>query len=223
MFNVESTLLSLAAQRPLFHSEADFQHAFAWRIHEIASTAKVRLEYKPFPDERIFADLWIVEQDGITAIELKYLTGACDAFVGGERFAIRHQGAVDLGRYDILKDLVRMERVVEHFPGSRGFVIALTNEPAYWRPALRTTTVDAAFRIHDGQTVAGALSWAAHTGGTMRGRERSLEIRGTYMIQWKDYSAVPDVRLGTFKYLLLPALPDTRTALSSDHGWGAAD
>ena len=30
VFDVEAVLASLAAKRPVFHSEADFQFAFAW-------------------------------------------------------------------------------------------------------------------------------------------------------------------------------------------------
>ena len=37
-------LSALAEQRPVFHSEADFQHAFAWEIHQQLPMASVRLE-----------------------------------------------------------------------------------------------------------------------------------------------------------------------------------
>ncbi len=54
----------LAKVRPVFHNEADMQHAFAWAIHKSQSTWKVRLEYRPsqFRD-RAYIDIWLVGPD----------------------------------------------------------------------------------------------------------------------------------------------------------------
>ena len=58
----------------MFHSEADFQHALAWQIHEAAPESQVRLEVSVIPVEaqRMFLDIWL-PVEGI-AIELKYKT-----------------------------------------------------------------------------------------------------------------------------------------------------
>ena len=37
-------MAALARVRPLFHSEADFQHAFAWQLHSAHPDARIRLE-----------------------------------------------------------------------------------------------------------------------------------------------------------------------------------
>jgi hypothetical protein len=43
-FDLPHLMDALAAQRPIFHSEADFQHALAWEIHTPFGTSKrVRL------------------------------------------------------------------------------------------------------------------------------------------------------------------------------------
>jgi hypothetical protein len=42
--SVSAVLTALAKQRPIFHSEADFQHAIAWEIHKHLPRASVRLE-----------------------------------------------------------------------------------------------------------------------------------------------------------------------------------
>jgi hypothetical protein len=44
MLDLESTLTALAFERRIFHSEADFQHALAWKLHERHPDAKIRLE-----------------------------------------------------------------------------------------------------------------------------------------------------------------------------------
>ena len=72
MFDITHLMNELARYRPVFHSEADFQHALAWRIHEAMPDCEVRLEYKPFPTKRLYLDLWL--PDIGVAMELKYCT-----------------------------------------------------------------------------------------------------------------------------------------------------
>ena len=50
-------MAALARVRPLFHSEADFQHALAWLIHQRHSDARIRLEYRVFGLEPVYLDL----------------------------------------------------------------------------------------------------------------------------------------------------------------------
>ena len=38
---VSDALEALAEQRPIFHSEADFQHAIAWEIHKLLEATPV--------------------------------------------------------------------------------------------------------------------------------------------------------------------------------------
>jgi hypothetical protein len=42
--DVGAMLTELARERTVFHSEADFQHAFAWKINEHLPDAEIRLE-----------------------------------------------------------------------------------------------------------------------------------------------------------------------------------
>lgn len=57
MIYIASLLLSLAVEKPIFHSEADFQHALAWRIHTVMPDAKVRLEYRSRLKETVYLDV----------------------------------------------------------------------------------------------------------------------------------------------------------------------
>ena len=54
--------------------------------------------------------------------------------VGGERYDLLSQGAQDLGRYGILKDVSRLERAAALSPGATGVALALANDSAYWKP-----------------------------------------------------------------------------------------
>ena len=114
---------ALARDRPLFHSEADFQHAFAWRIHETMPACGVRLEYKP-PGKRIYLDLWL-DRCGV-AIELKYCTRLLEMEHNGEAFELRNQSANDISRYDFVKDIQRLKSLSEnHRPNPTGCYAAL--------------------------------------------------------------------------------------------------
>ena len=68
---IEKTMDELARVRPVFHSEADFQHAFAWQLHSIYPDARIRLETRPRPGVRL--DVLALIDDQRVAVELKYL------------------------------------------------------------------------------------------------------------------------------------------------------
>ena len=193
----------LSRQRPIFHSEADFQHALAWRIHESIPGAEVRLEYKPFPDERVYLDLWIPKIR--IALELKYLTRKLVADWSGESFTLRNQAAQDLSRYDFLKDVQRLERVVS-LPdlATMGLAVCLTNDSAYWKAPMREDTIDAAFRLHEGRTAKGELRWLERAAaGTTKGREAPIKLRTPYKMAWRDFSEVGAGNYRRFRYLVL--------------------
>jgi hypothetical protein len=172
-FPVSAVLKALADQRPVFHSEADFQHAIAWEIHKHLPRASVRLE-RPVevshPNRRLHVDIWI-EQDGhVLAIELKYKTRALQVLIEDEQYALRSQTAQDLGRYDFIKDIGRVENIVaDRVPRASGYAILLTNDPSYWTHPRRDNTADARFRLHEGNALRGDLGW----GGPAHRRVRS--------------------------------------------------
>lgn len=205
MPDLDALLRSLAATRPVFHSEADFQHALAWHWKECWPKAVVRLEYRlPFEGERSYADLWVRDEGQTTYVELKYWTRALTVAAGDEMFTLANQAAQDISRYDFIKDVERVERAVQSRFAHNGFVVALTNDQGYWNPP-RPGTVDAAFRLHEGRTLMGELSWAEHAGvGTTATRQRVLNLAREYRCHWQPYSNIPVPR-GEFRYLLIRA------------------
>src|SRR5690348_188236 len=100
VFDLRAFMAELSSTRPLFHSEADFQHAFAWHFHELFPTANVRLEYPVFTDKWIYLDLWLDAPDMQLAIELKYKTLTLEIAHNNERFQLKNHSAQDIGRYD---------------------------------------------------------------------------------------------------------------------------
>jgi len=205
MIALKTALESLSKKRPIFHSEADFQHALAWEIHCLREDARVYVE-KPCPLEQKHAHVDIVAEwaQHRIACEVKY----CTKGLAYDEFHLKDQGAQDCHRYDFLQDLCRMERVVGSGHAAAGYVVLLTNDTLYWRTPRprRRATMDAALRIHEGATVRGTLFWGDKASpGSMHGREKKIPLGGVYACRWEGYSRLGDEPGDEFKYLLLAA------------------
>lgn len=203
VLNIEQTLQTLASERLLFHSEADFQHALAWKIHEQHPDARIRLEVPSAnfgKRERI--DIVINAEGRKYALELKYKKRTLNLALNDEKFSLSNDGAQDIGRYDFVKDIVRLERYVLSEENTIGYAILLTNDDLYWKESVRGVS-SAAFFLHEGRTIdsSAPLAWHESTGeGTMKGRHEPFTLRTNYTIHWKDYSAIAGSQ---FRYLLL--------------------
>lgn len=168
----------LAQQRPVFHSEADFQFALAWQIRE-ETGFDVRLEFPRVPNEKVYLDIWL---PGVgMAIELKYFKRKMVVERGGEGFALANQGAHDIHRYHFVRDIERVEGA------GAGFAVALTNDPGYWHPPRKKNPIDAAFRLHEGRTLPAneELAWAP--GASTGMRKPPIHLRRSYPLHWRDY------------------------------------
>ena len=189
----------------MFHSEADFQLALAWYLHETRLDSHVRLEFKAFKNEKMYLDIWL-QTLGI-AIELKYYTRELNVGQSGENFALLNQAANPPRRYDFISDILRLERVVDNFESAKaGFAVLLTNDPLYWKSPRRgeESGVDVAFRVHEGKVLKGKMNWSDYASeGTKKGREKPIKLRGSYDITWRDYSVFEEEKYGEFRYLLV--------------------
>ena len=203
MIDMDGLMGSLADSRKVFHSEADFQHALAWHIHQAMPESQVRLEVDVMQVEhqRRFLDIWL-PLEGI-AIELKYKTRGLELEQDDEPFVLRNQSAQDQGRYDFLLDIQRLERMRSNLEQCKAaYAVLLTNDSSYWKAPTHRDTVDADFRVHEGRAVSGALAWAARaSSGTVGGRESPIQIRGSHRLRWREYSNFPGKSYGSFRYL----------------------
>ncbi len=203
MIDMDGLMGSLADSWKVFHSEADFQHALAWHIHQAMPESQVRLEVDVMQVEhqRRFLDIWL-PLEGI-AIELKYKTRGLELEQDDEPFVLRNQSAQDQGRYDVLLDIQRLELMRSNLEQCKAAnAVLLTNDSSYWKVPTHRDTVDADFRVHEGRAVSGALAWAARaSSGTVGGRESPIQIRGSYRLRWQEYSNFPGKSYGSFRYL----------------------
>ena len=161
--DLTSLIGEFGKEQRIFQSEAQFQFDLAWRLQEEYDCI-VKLEDLTVvidkegngkkSKQKIYTDITL-ERDGyVIAIELKYKTAA---MTQGNDILLFNHGAADLGRYDFLWDVNRLELLVHHtkevsekaiskeyapeisigFPKlkrcNKGFAIILTNEDDYWK------------------------------------------------------------------------------------------
>lgn len=204
---IDNIIKELAKERPIFHSEADFQHALAWLIHKKLDNPSVRLEFKP-PNYKIYLDIWVRTwvrtKEYNIAIELKYKTRGLEHEINGEKFGLLNQSAQDHGRYDFLKDIQRIEKVASENRNTFGYAIFLTNDSAYWKEPAGADTFDTAFRINENKEISGELRWGKGASeGTIKNRKDGLSLRGSYQFKWQDYHEIKDKPYGKMRYLLV--------------------
>ncbi len=210
MLNVDDLLARLAKERPVFHSEADFQHSLAWRLHLQYPTAQIRLE-RVFdsPIGRLHIDLYCMIDDQTYVFELKYKTCAASFSVAGEEFHLQNHSAYPPSRYDFVKDLARLEAVVHNSEQLVfGFAVLLTNDKIYWSNPRGIGGVSASFSIHEGQRILGEVDWGpTASAGTKKNREEAIKLAAEYVFRWRDYSKF-DARVQShFRYLCVPVSP----------------
>jgi hypothetical protein len=195
----------LSRKRPVFHSEADFQHSLAWHIQQNNPAAEIRLELPFFRDQASqYLDCMIRLPEITIALELKYKTRKLELTSSGERFRLKNQAAQDLGRYDFYMDLARIEYLVDQSTNRIGWVIFLTNDSAYWKQARSVEYAYHEFRMEDKRVVSGVLSWGETAGeGTTKSREKSIQLVGSYELNWHDYSSFGKGSWTDFRYLAL--------------------
>jgi len=203
MIDIPDVMNALATERKLFHSEADFQHAFAWEVHRRLPTASVRLERPISAQGKVLhVDFLVQLSENALAIELKYKTRKLSVEVEGEEFRLTSHSAQDIGRYDFIKDICRLEYITSNMMNCEGCAILLTNDSAYWKSSNGNKTVDAAFRVNEGRSLRGALGWTENASdGTKRNRESDLQVDGDYTLHWSDYAVASTRSYGQFKYL----------------------
>lgn len=188
---VHRAMDALARKRPIFHSEADFQHALAWEIQTAHPTAALRLEKRVAVRPSIELDL---------AIDLRGVRLGVE--VAGEQFTLS-TGADDHARYFAIEDLARLERLVAEGTIDSGVLVLLTNVANMWEPpASRRRVLYEDFRMHEGHVLVGTMAWGGWgaAGGRPSGASGTVTLTGGYPLAWRNYSAVEDTR---FRYLLI--------------------
>lgn len=214
---IDQALGSLAGRRPVFHSEADFQHELAVEIRDLFQ-CKIRLEVPKAilingTPTKAEIDLLVrtPPEDNWTAIELKYCKRAANLTHQDEQFALANSWGTNLSRFDCLADLMRVEAIVAAGHAKQGFAVFLTNAPEAWQTDVGVTTNMAGhFSIHEARAIpAGApLDWnppnppVGSVGVKRRAPYAPITIAREQTCCWTDFSDLGQAN-GTFRYLVL--------------------
>lgn len=177
----------LSARRPVFHSEADFQFAFAQSITDLDPGIGIRLEVPQRATRSTYVDL-LCRAEQVSLIEFKYITRAWTGTDchNEEEFRLRGHEALDLARLYFIHDVTRLEGWVAQQANTNGFAVLLTNDNRLWEePAYTKPTRDQQFRLHEGRELTGTLTWGPPE-QPYAANERTL--RGIYTARWHDYS-----------------------------------
>lgn len=193
----------LKQKRKIFFSESDFQFALAWEIQNYYKNANIRLEYCPHQHMNLYIDIIVELDNKVYPIELKYKTKTFIGKDGNEEYNLKNQGAQDIGRYDYLKDIQRIEQFSNYIKNYEcGFAIILTNDESYWKKN-RKETVDEQFYLLEDTIKTGKLKWGKNASeGTMKNRNDPIKLIGKYKINWNEYYNFKENENGEFKYCI---------------------
>ena len=214
--DMEKIIEKLQGKRQIFCSEADFQLEMAWVIKEMYHDAEVRLEYVPTFDDKMHIDIIVFISNEWIPIELKYKTKNSKKEkmtdqITQEVFNLKNQGAKDIGCYLYLKDIMRIESIkeqkIEIIKGQEknnfkeGYAVFLTNDKTYLESPQNNDCVYKDFSLEDGAIKEGWLKWKKYP--KKKGFEKPITLKGSYTMEWKEFSNVNEERSdGTFYYLV---------------------
>jgi hypothetical protein len=196
---IHQALIELSKERQIFHSEADFQHAFAMYLSKVFQNQyDVRLERCiKTNNDNFYVDIFLiarVEEQPNIAIELKYKTNEVTfEDVHGEVFSLKGHSANDLGRYHFREDLFWLEQLKKDKKIELGFAIFLTNDDRYWKiPSKEAETLDMHYRIHEGTEISQTATWNLKLDDPAHWtkKHKELILNKSYSCQWKNYSDI---------------------------------
>ena len=211
---INTSLTNLSDRRPVFHSEADFQHELALELSR--SGHAVRLEVPRVVQINghsvdVEVDMLVRTDDTWTAIELKYVKQKATIEYAGETFDSAQTWATNLPRFDCLADLRRVECLVAAGHATRGFSVFLTNASDAWSKDVSASEIKSRnFSLHEGRLLAAgeALDWHGNepTRASVTAKRlpphTPIALGRDYQFGWRDYSQLAHPR-GRFRYLLL--------------------
>jgi hypothetical protein len=215
---LKATLSALAARRPVFHSEADFQHELAMEISRAGFDLRLEVPFSVnLNGHRVTVELDLLLIDRLTkqraAVEVKYVKSAASIVHNGENFDLKHTWGTNLSRFDCLADFQRVGRLKAAGAVDFGFSIFLTNASEAWdRDAGKGRIMAGQFSIHDGRPLdAGAVfDWdpVLPSRGSVSAKRlppyTPIIVPSAATCMWTEYSEFQQ-KNGRFRYLLLEA------------------
>ena len=209
---------ALAARRPVFHSEADFQHELAMEFSRAGFDLRLEVPFSVnLNGHQVAVELDLLLIDRQTkqkaAVEIKYVKSAASIVHNGENFDLKHTWGTNLSRFDCLADFQRVGRLKAAGAVDFGFSIFLSNASEAWdRDAGNDRIMARQFSIHDGRPLAAGAVFDWEPAQPGRGSVSvkrlppytPISVPCVATCTWVDYSYFQQ-KNGRFRYLLLEA------------------
>lgn len=212
---------SLGKAGKIYENEVQFQFDLAWEIRKLfVCTVYLEELTSVVGGKKSYTDIVLDDGKIRIAIELKYKTAKLQ---DGTHY-LKEQGATDLGRYDYLRDIHRLEELVgttSIFVPERkkidlfrkcdkGFAVFLTNDEAYWKnhnwtKGNKPAYADFCFEDGGSPIVGKKHVWGLPTPPSPY-RPHDVELHKDYDYEWRDYAKVIDnngncMKNGHFRYV----------------------
>jgi hypothetical protein len=200
-----SYMNELAQLRPVFHSEADFQHELASVIKSKNRMVRLERPFKIASEKSVKFELDL-EIDNSVAIELKYKKASFKWVLGSEEFDLHADLAITNSRYDVVYDAKRVRDLVKQKTHTLGFTIFLTNTKEYWELDAMGTKASQ-FDLTDKRKFRMGETVSLIESKTIK-RSKPFKIEFNETLEWIQYSEVKNktdhvLENGTFKFLII--------------------
>lgn len=191
--NMSMILSRLKEKRFAFHSEADFQFQLAWTIKELyLDRADILLEAPNILNgKKAFIDIVVMlDNNKIIPIELKYKTKKSSFESNKNKFNLGNQSAHDLGNFDYLTDIERIETYrSQNYGFSEGYAIMITNDPLYTK-ITNSDTKNKEFSIGHKEIKKGLMTWRDDSSIYKDNhRKPSIELKSEYEMNWSIFGS----------------------------------
>lgn len=193
----------------IFFNEAHFQSEFAIFLSKTIpmSDYEIILEYSPkFKKYRV--DLLIKNKrtNERTIIEFKYVVKEALVEVSkGFYINLKNQLAYDVRRYQIWRDISKLEDLIANGKCEHGYFVMITNADDLIKP-VNPKNIDSEFDISSGLKRPNntSLYWSYYKEKTWKRYPKHVHIKKTksYEFNYKSYSKATGML--DFKYLILP-------------------
>lgn len=188
---------------PLFVSERHLQVAFSLKAKELYPDYELVPEYVYKKGKDIYhIDLICKNNKEKIAFEFKYVVAGGKIKVpGDDQYSLRNHSAIDIRRYQCVKDIERLEKYVNSndLKCNRGYFILITNMHGFWNGS-KSDSVAADFDIKHNTKLKKGQHVATGKGRFARDYSEPIKLKNGYLINYCDYVEV-DGEHGLFKYL----------------------
>ncbi len=197
--NVEDILKKLSINRPLFHNEKDFQFEFTLLKQQLGYKTRLETYIGKENDKRKYIDLVAIDEkkQECYLFEFKYKTINKKVIINNEVHDLFNHGARDLGSYAFLKDVERIEKLIDKIifgcKVKEGYAIFLTNDFGYTKGFKHNSLcynygLEEEKTFESNNTVKFLIPNKKEKKDTCVYHLNEIMFSNEYKVNWKDYS-----------------------------------